>query len=132
MKKYSKYIIATTILILLVAALLLTWNHFRPLEAVPGQKSINVTVVHGDGTKNVFSFSTDADSLRAPLENAGLIAGEEGPFGVYIQTVDGESADETKQQWWCITKDGQETTVGADSIMIADGDRYELTLKEGW
>ena len=132
MKKYSRYIIASLLLILLVTALLLARSFLRPAEVSPGQKSINVTVVHSDGIKNVFSFSTDAANLRKPLENAGLISGEEGPFGIYITCVDGECADETKQQWWCITKDGQETAVGADSIMIADGDRYELTLKEGW
>lgn len=131
MKKYSKYIFATSLLILLMAALLLAWNFLRP-ASTPGQKSIHVTVVHSDGTKNAFSFSTDADTLRKPLENAGLISGEAGPYGIFITTVDGESADETKQQWWCITKDGQETTEGSDFIMIADGDRYELTLKEGW
>ena len=132
MKKRTKYILAAAILLLLVVGMLLAWKHLRPADAILGEKSINVTVVHADGTKNVFSFSSDAETLRTPLENAGLISGEESTYGLFIRTVDGESADETKQQWWCITKDGQETETGVDSIMIADGDRYELTLKEGW
>ena len=47
-------------------------------------------------------------------------------------TWDGEQADDSKQQWWCLTKGGEMVNTSADLTPIADGDRYELTLKEGY
>ena len=47
-------------------------------------------------------------------------------------TVDGETADESIQQWWCITKGGEMLMTGVDDTMIADGEAYEFTLTTGW
>ena len=51
---------------------------------------------------------------------------------MFIQTVDKETADEGKQQWWCITKGGEQVNTSADQTPIADQDQFELTLKEGY
>ena len=51
---------------------------------------------------------------------------------MYILTVDGETADESKQQWWCITKGGEMVNTSVDTTPIQDGDQFELTLKEGY
>ncbi len=88
--------------------------------------------IHGDGTENAFVIQTDAETLRAALDQENLIDGTESEYGIYILTVDGETADEDAQQWWSITQDGEMTMYGADDLMIADGDRYELTLVTGW
>ena len=42
--------------------------------------------------------------------------------------VDGVEADDSKSQWWCITKDGEQVNTGVDATPIEDGDHYELTL----
>ena len=55
-----------------------------------------------------------------------------GPYGLFITAVDGEKADDTKQQWWCITKGGETVNTSAEQTPIADGDRFELTMKEGY
>ncbi len=39
---------------------------------------------------------------------------------------------ESKQQWWCITKGGEQVNTSADQTPIADGEQFELTLKEGY
>ena len=51
---------------------------------------------------------------------------------MFITTVDGETADESKEQWWCITKSGEMVNTGADQTPIQDQDIFELTLKEGY
>ena len=55
-----------------------------------------------------------------------------GFWGLYVLTVDGETADEAQQQWWCLTKDGEMSPTGVDDTVIADGEHYEFELKTGW
>ena len=45
---------------------------------------------------------------------------------------DGETADESRQQWWCITKGGETVNTSADQTPIHDNDQFEITLKEGY
>ena len=75
-----------------------------------------------------FQISTDAEFLGDALKEADLIEGEDGPYGLYIITVDGITADESLQQWWCVTKDGEMLNTGVSSTPIADGDHFELTM----
>ena len=117
-------------LVVVIGALLL-WQQNRPV-AQEGGKKLVVSVVHGDGTAKDFSLATDAETLRAALEEQELIAGTESEYGLYVLTVDGETADEAQQQWWCFTKDGEMLMTGVDSTMIADGEHYEITLTTGW
>ena len=120
--------------ILLLLACLLAgalYLRFKP-EPETGDKHVTVTVVHGDGSEKEFSYDTDAGYLGEVLEENGLISGEEGQFGLFITEVDGETADEGKEQWWCITKGGEMVNTSVDTTPIEDGDEFELTLKEGY
>lgn len=101
-------------------------------EETTGSKTITLTVVHGDGTSNDITVSTDAENLRDALEAEGIIAGEDSSYGMFVQTVDGETADDGEQEWWCLTKGGESLMTGADSTPIADGDQFELTLTVGY
>lgn len=101
-------------------------------EETAGSKTITLTVVHGDGTSNDITVSTDAENLRDALEAEGIIAGEDGPYGMFVQTVDGETADDGEQEWWCLTKGGEMWNYGVDDTEIADGDVYEFTLTVGY
>ena len=118
-------------LIALVLIIALVWFVNRP-QAVTGSKTVTVEVVHGDGTEKAFLIRTDAETLRQACEEQDLIAGRESEYGLYVLTVDGETADESIQQWWCITKGGEEHFYGVDDTMIQDGEQYEFTLKTGW
>ena len=96
-----------------------------------GAKAIDVVVVHGDGTEATFQYQTDAEYLGDVLTENGLVEGTESSYGLFITTVDGETADDSLQQWWCITREGEMLSTGADQTPIADGERYELTLTKG-
>lgn len=130
-KKTRNIIIAVALLLVLVIGAALIWNANRP-EAQEGGKALEVTVVHGDESSKDFSFSTDADNLRTALEEQKLIEGTESEYGLFVTTVDGETADDAQQQWWCFSKDGEDLMTGVDDTMIADGEHYEITLKTGW
>ena len=101
-------------------------------EETAGSKTITVTVVHGDGTSNDITVSTDAENLRDALEAEGIIAGEDSSYGMFVQTVDGETADDGQQEGWCLTKGGEMWNYGVDDTEIADGDVYEFTLTVGY
>ena len=127
----KKSVVLLIILIALVLTAGLVWFMNRP-QATDGAKRITLEVVHGDGSTKSFLIRTDAETLRKACEEQKLIAGREGEYGLYVLTVDGETADESIQQWWCITKGRAEHFYGVDETMIQDGEQYEFTLKTGW
>lgn len=45
----------------------------------------------------------------------------QGEYGLYIETVDGVTADASNQEWWCITKGGETLNTSADLTPIAEG-----------
>ena len=117
------------VLACLLAAVL--YIQTRP-ETAEGTKTIDVVVVHGDGTEAAFQYQTDAEYLGEVLVENELAEGTESAYGLFITTVDGETADDSLQQWWCITRSGEMLSTGADQAPIADGEQYELTLTEGY
>ncbi len=94
-------------------------------------KTITVEVVTDDSTKPV-EIATSAEFLGDALIEQSLVVGEDGQYGLYITEVDGIKADETNQEWWCITKAGAEVMTSADTTPIADGETFELTLMTGF
>ena len=128
----KRRVLAAGILLVLACALAgFLYLKFRP-EAGEGLKHITVTVTHGDGGERQFSYDTEAGYLGEVLTEAGLVSGEEGEFGLFITEVDGETADSSRQEWWCITLEGAMVNTSADATPLEDGAQYELTLMEGY
>ena len=97
-----------------------------------GTKTITVQIIV-DGQDTVTkSITTDAEYLRGALDEDNLLIGEDGPYGLFVKAVNGITADDAKQQWWCFTKGGADLFTGVDSTPIADGDTFEITLKTGY
>lgn len=95
-------------------------------------KEITVKVVDKDGNSTDFPISTQATTLREALEQENLVEGEESEYGLFIKTVNGITADDGNQEWWCLTKGGEVWNYGVDSTEIAQGDVFELTLTVGY
>lgn len=131
MKKNTKIIIALVVLAALIIGAALLYKAFAPAAQV-GAKHVEIAVIHADGSSKDFSLDTDAETLRAALDELGIIEGDEGEYGLYVTAVDGESADADAQQWWCFTKGGEVLMTGVDNTMIQDGEHYEVTFTVGW
>ena len=132
MSKKTKTILAAVVaLLVLIAAATAVWLTLGP-SGTAGDKTIAVHIVHRDGSEKDFRINTDAEFLRGALEQEALISGSESEYGLYILTVDGETADEALQEWWCITRGGEYLMTGVDATPIADGESYEITLTVGW
>lgn len=129
--KHKGTLIAAIALVLVCIVAGGLYLKFKP-QAQQGEKEITILVIHGDQTEKEFQYRTDAEYLVEVLKENELVDGEEGEYGLFIKTVDGETADEGKQQWWCITKGGEQVNTSADQTPVADGEQFELTLKEGF
>ncbi|MBQ6365295.1 MAG: DUF4430 domain-containing protein [Oscillospiraceae bacterium] len=130
MKK--KQIIAFSAFIFLLLAVFLVWHFNRPIP-VQGAKTITLEVIHGNGASASFTVNTDAEMLGGALRSVdGLLSGEDGPYGLMVDTVDGETADWNRDQsWWCLTRGGEWIETGIDSTVISDGEHYEFTYTVG-
>ena len=128
--KNKKTLIALIVLVVLVIGAFAVWKVNAP-QGQTGDKTILVSVVVDTETSD-FVIETDAEFLRGALEQEGLVEGTESEYGLYVTTVNGVTADESQQQWWCFTRDGGTLETGVDSTPIADGEHYEITLTTGW
>ena len=94
--------------------------------------SLTIEVVFADGSKKTHEIKTNANNLGDALVENNIVKGEKSQYGLFITEVDGVKADDSKQQWWMLTKNGEMTPTGADTTPIANGDKFELTLKTGY
>ena len=126
----QKLLAGVLALVLVVAALIGVYFATRPATSA-ADKTITATVV-ANGEEEAFTIHTDEEYLRGALESIDLIAGEESEYGLFVTTVNGITADDANQEWWCFTKGGESLNTGVDSTAIADGDAFEITLTVGY
>ena len=126
--KNKKLLLGLAALVIAAVVLMMIYRTFAP-RPVAGEKTITVEITHGDQSTKTVVLRTAAEHLGVALrEQEGLVSGEEGAYGLYIRTVDGETASDEDRTWWCITRDGEELPTSADSTVIADGEQYGLSL----
>ena len=130
--KKTRYAVAGTVVFCALAVLLLViWNQYRP-AAVEGEKSVTVKVIHGDGTEKSFSYRTDEEYLGTLLEAEGLISGTASQYGLFVDTVDGETASYEKDgAWWKLSCNGEDAQTGADGVVLTDGGLYTWSYTVG-
>lgn len=130
MKNRKLWMIAAAVV---VAAAVLAGVYFamKP-NAAEGTKNITVTVVHQDGTEKTFQYTTEEAYLGAVLLGEGLVEGENGSYGLMIETVDGEKASwDENQSYWALYVGEDYATTGADTTPLTDGGVYKLVYTIG-
>lgn len=130
-KSSKKGLIALVVVLVLAVAALVIWQVNKP-AAQKGSKEITVNIDHLNGDDTSYTIYTDAEYVRGALEQENLIEGTESEYGLYVTTVDGETADESKQEWWGYSVNGEFAELGVDSQPVADGDVYDFVLNVGW
>lgn len=129
--KNKKILIAAAALAAVIVLMAGIFLMNRP-ETSAGGKEITVTVVHADGTEKVFEYATDAEFLGSVLLDEGIVEGEEGPYGLVINAVDGETASwEENQSYWALFIGEEYATTGADTTPVTDGGVYKLVYTIG-
>ena len=99
-------------------------------ELGTGSKTVQVEV-KAEGKSVTFTIHTDKEILGDVLLEHGLIAGEEGAYGLYVKFVNGIEADYDKDQtYWAFYKNGEYMMTGVDSTTFTSGDHYELVKEK--
>ncbi len=129
-KRTRNIIIAVLVIALLAAGAFFCWKVFSP-GAQAGDKHLEITVTHADGTVKSFDLNTDAEYLWDALYTTRLVDGTDSEYGKWVTTVDGETADEANGQYWTYTKSGEWVMTSIDTTPIADGESYEFSIYAG-
>lgn len=94
-------------------------------ELGSGQTKFFFTVVDFDGKESNFIINTDKKTVGEALIEHQLIAGEEGPYGLYVKTVNGITLDYDKDgKYWAFYIDGKYATTGVEKTEISDTAKY--------
>ena len=97
------------------------------VEVGEGSTKFTFTVTHNDGTQKTFIVSTDKTTVGEALVDNEIIAGEDGQYGLYVKTVDGETLDYDKDgKFWAFYVDGAYGATGVDMTDITAGATYEF------
>ena len=126
-------LVSILVCIVLVAAMALciTGCDKKPQEDAV-EKSFTFLVVDPEGKETSFQITTSKSTVGEALMDEGLISGEEGPYGLTISTVDGETADwNADQSYWALFIGEDYATTGADSTPVKDGDTFKLVYTFG-
>ena len=125
MKKNLGRILAAAAFALLIAALAFVYVTFGE-KAVSGSKSVTLEVISSAAEKTTYTLKTDAEYLSQAMDEAeGLTyVAEEGPYGLSVSSVNGETAD--------FNADGK---VNRDDMMqllwhVSFPDKFPLAVEE--
>lgn len=92
-----------------------------------GSTVFTLTVTDLDGKETSFEIHTDKKTVGEALLDAGLIAGEEGQYGLYVTTVNGITLDWDKDgKYWAFYIDGEYATTSLDLTDITPDASYSL------
>lgn len=90
-------------------------------------KTITVTVVRKDGTKQDYIYETDEAFVGPVLEKEGLIEGNAGPYGMEIIKVEGVQAVYAQDKaYWAVFEGEEYALQGIDTTPAVDGGVYKL------
>lgn len=97
----------------------------EPTMRGEGAKLFYFTVTGTDGKDTAYEIHTDKFTVGEALLALGLIAGEDGTYGLYVKTVDGVTLDyNTDGKYWAFYENGAYAAKGVDSTEIAEGATY--------
>lgn len=95
-----------------------------------GETTFSISVIDYNGKETVFDISTDKTIVGEALTDFELIEGENGPYGLYIKSVNGIRADyDIDGKYWAFYINGEYATSGVDTTEIIPGANYMLKVE---
>ena len=96
-----------------------------------GATAITVEVQGADGKSVTFTVNTDEETVGAALLKLGVIAGEDSDYGLYVKTVNGETADyDTDGTYWGFYINGEYAMTGVDATTLEAGTTYAFRVEK--
>lgn len=94
-----------------------------------GETVFNFGVYDLEGNETWFEIHTDEETVGAALLAVELIAGDAGPYGLYVKTVNGITADYDKDKvYWAFYVNDDYGMSGVDATEIEDGKVYSFRI----
>lgn len=104
----------------------------EPTVLGEGATVFTFTVVDVEGTETVYEIHTDETLVGDALLALELLEGEEGPYGLYVKTVNGITLDfEADGMYWGFYIDGEYAMTGVDTTEITAGATYTFQADKG-
>lgn len=126
--KNKKKLIGVGMLAIVVAVMLFVYNGFKE-QPVEGAKAVTIEVINAAEESVVYEVHTDAMYLQQVMDEAdGLTyVGEEGPYGLMVTEVNGESAIyEEDGAYWGFSVNGEYCNYGIAEQPVEDGDAFQI------
>ena len=125
---------ASLILAVLIAAMVLSLAACGSKDELPANadtKAFTFTVVDPEGNSRTFELESSADTVGEALLAEGLIAGEDGPYGLYVKTVNGVTVDyDTDGRYWAFYVGEEYGSTGVDRTELTDGGSYAFKAEQ--
>lgn len=78
-----------------------------------------------------FTVNTDEETVGAALLKLGVIAGDDSEYGLYVKTVNGETADyDTDGTYWGFYINGEYAMTGVDATTLETGATYAFRVEK--
>ena len=130
--KNKKYLYAIIVVAAAIAVMLGIYSANRP-DITEGSKSVSVTVIDDEGKESQYFANTQAKFLKQVLDELSeqdfAYSGEEGQYGLYIDTVNGVTVDNISA-YWGFYVNGEYCNYGVEKQPVADGDAFEIVYEE--
>lgn len=127
-KSNKKIAIAITVLVAIIVIFAVVYAIVKP-KANQGSKAVTIEVTDNEGKITTYETKTDAEYLGevfAEIDDL-TVEGADGDYGLYIDTVNGLTADYAVDgAYWSIYVNGEYGNYSADQQPVADGDVYGL------
>ena len=139
--KHSNFRLLSLVLVfVLIAAAALTGCSGKPAETTEppaetlpitevgeGAACFELTIVDKDGVTHLYRVNTNVGMMGEALQEVHLIEGEQGPYGLYIKSVLGQTLDyETDGMYWSFYVNGEYAMTGVDEIRVEHDGHYML------
>lgn len=131
-RNHSRFV--SLILVVLIAAMVLSLAACGSKDEGDtnvGAKSFSFQVVNPDGSTKDFTVTSELKTVGEALMAEGLIAGEDGAYGLYVKTVDGLTLDYDKDGlYWAFYVNGEYAMSGCELTDIEDGAAYAFKAEK--
>ena len=96
-----------------------------------GEKTFTFEVVSLEGETATFTITTEHQKVGEALLEEELIVGEQGPYGLYVKTVNGITADyDVDGTYWAFYINGEYAMTGVDQTPVEDGATYAFKVEK--
>ncbi len=133
MNKSKRKKVLMIILVVVLAGLgLYTYNTYLGPKSVAGEKAVSIQVViEEQDIGETYNYDTDYgflyDLLKVNQEELG-ISFKEYDFGTMLVGIMGYKADESNNEYFHISINGEDALEGPQGIVLNDGDVYKIKL----